>query len=296
MNSSSFSALLFGVLCATVSFAAEIEAPKSLQGAIIRFANRPYYPSDVTIEQYTPKGNTAHIRFQIYDDDLEINVTGTNEGIASDKNAKPAVITFTEKNGRILTGKISGFFYQVYCYKSYTETDGYELKNETIEITLPEEGTPTTHAAKAPDTLPEGTIFQIKTDGRTVTGELGKQFPTFTGSMKPFVYVAGEGEKPAKLGVFFLPNERNQNTYFAVSASDFGRDDSACVLKGKPQLPMLPLPSPYIYFTEKVSDKIFKGTFFGYLHGYTYGKNSKGVPTWKHQFREQLHSITIILP
>lgn len=298
MKIPSLSAVAFGILCTAVSFAEEIEAPKSIQGAIIRFQNELFYPGDISVEQYETKGNTAHVRLWLGDSSYgsyyynnEYNITGTKEAEACDKNAKPAVITFTEKNGRILSGKLSGFLYQYYNYKRETTVESYDLENEHVEVILPKDGEPTTHATEGPQELASSTVIQIKTDQRTITGELDKQIESF-----PFFYSPGKDGKAARLSLFFFPNVNNKNTFYTVSISDSDSDNGTCVIQGKLQMPPLSKPSPYIYFTEKVSDKIYKGAFFGYLHGYTYAKNSKGVPIWKHQFCEKLTDITIVLP
>lgn len=297
MKTLPLSGILFGVLCTAVSFAAEIEAPKSLQGAIIRFQNELFYPGDISIEQYETKGNTAHVRLWLGQSDTsyyynyEYNITGTKEADACDKKAKPAVITFTEKNGRILSGKLSGFLSQSYNYKGRTTVESYDLENEHVEVILPKDGEPTMHATEGPQELPSGTVIQIKTDQRTITGEKEKQIASY-----PFFYAPGKGKTASRLSLFFFPNVNNKNTFYTVSVSDSDPVDGICVTQGKLQMPPLSMPMPYIYFTEKVSDKIHKGTFSGYLHGYTFGKNSKGLPIWKHQFCEKLTNVTIVLP
>ena len=57
-------------------------------------------------------------------------------------------------------------------------------------------------------------------------------------------------------------------------------------------------PTPYIAFTKKLSDKIYEGSFFGYLYGYTEAPSSGGnlLQDYIIKFKEKLLSITIILP
>lgn len=289
------STLILALLPCAFCVATEIEAPKSIQGASIRFQDELFYPGDIAIEQYEAIGNTARVRLwlesfftPVYRN--EHNITGERMAKAADKKAKAAVITFTEKNGRVLTGKISGFDFCYSEYKGRLETETFDLPDEKIEIILPQDDEQTHHTAQGPEELPSGTIIQIETDKRTITGELGKQIDY------SFLYFPREGEKAARLGLFFFPKVGNQNTFYTVSLSNEEYDEGSCIIQGKLQMPSIPTPIPYIYFTEKVSDKIYKGVFFGFLHGYSYEKNARNFPSWKHQFCEQLHRITLVLP
>lgn len=281
-------------ICWSCAFADGIQAPASIKGATINLDGELYYPGDITIEQYEPGKNTARVilTLEYYSSTHRFyewgysKITGTTTQEKHAKQVKPALITFTGQKGRIYSGTISGHIYQYHNYKGKESEDSHILKNEKIEFILPDDDRPVTGSIQGPEILEKGSILQIRTNKRTLTCEIGKH-----GEVD--YYFPKRNGKEAKIDLTVYPEPADLDISLHFSASDTWDEPSLCILNNIVQKPVFHTPSPYIVFTEKRSDKIYKGAFFGYLYGYT---KDRLMSCWTLKFKEKLLSITIILP
>lgn len=289
----SFSFLIITAVCWSRAFSDEIQPPASIKGATINLDGELYYPGDITIERYEPGKNSARVilKLEYYLSTHRFyewgysKITGPTTQEVHGKQVKPALITFTGQKGRIYSGTISGHIYQYHNYKGKESEDRHMLKDEKIEFILPDDDRPVTGIIQGPEILGKGSILQIRTDKRTLTCEIGKH-----GEVD--YYFPSRDGKEAKIDLTVNPEPVDPNIFLHFSASDTWDEPSFCILDNIVQKPVFHTPSPYIVFTEKLSDKIYKGAFFGYLYGCTIAAGIQWVPRSK----EKLLSITVTLP
>ena len=284
---------VIAAVCEAGVHAADIKAPDSINGAIINLYGELYYPGDIIIEQYEPGENTARVILELeyylsthrfYEWGYS-RITGATTQEAHGRQVKPALITFTRRKGRVYSGTISGHIYQYYNYKGKESEDSHTLRDEKIEFILPDGNRPVTSNIEGPEILKKGSILQIQTDKRTLTCEIGKH-----GEVD--YYFPNRNGKEAKIDLSLNPEPGNPDIFLHFSASDTWDEPGFCAYGNIVEKAVFHTPSPYIVFTEKLSDKIYKGSFFGYLYGYT---KDHQMPRWTFKFKEKLLSITIIL-
>lgn len=276
------SSIILGVVCA-ISVAVATDAPKSIQGATIKIGKDiSYSPAEVTIVRYEAQENTAKIvlNYEWYQgrNSTGVTISGakTQEQAYNDP-VPPATVTITEKKGNTYYGTISGSVSASHFNYGEESTDFSVLKDEKIEFVFPNDGRPSVNNVQGPDRLPKGTILQIKTEKNTFTGEIGS-----TGkNIEVNRYNPNKQQTKIELSLGYELEQSLKGTdksgYFIFSGTENPEEANAA-----------DAPKPYIVFTEKVSNKIYKGNLFGYL--YRINDNDKVIS------QEKLLTITIILP
>lgn len=276
------SSIILGVVCA-ISVAVATDAPKSIQGATIKIGKDiSYSPAEISITHYEAQGNTAKIvlNYEWYQGrnstGLVISGAKTQEQAYNDP-VPPATVTITEKKGNTYYGTISGSVSASHFNYGEESHSFNSLNKETIQFIFPDNGRPNVSTVQGPDRLPKGTILQIKTEKNTFTGEIGS-----TGkNIEVNRYTPNKQQTKIELSLGYELEQSLKGTdksgYFIFSGTENPEEANAA-----------DAPKPYIVFTEKVSNKIYKGNLFGYL--YRINDNDKVIS------QEKLLTITIILP
>ncbi|MCD7798792.1 MAG: hypothetical protein LUG84_05205 [Akkermansiaceae bacterium] len=279
--------VISAVLCGAGAYAADIKAPASIAGATIKLNGAVYSPGDVTIEQYEPDKNTARVIMR-YSKQLMPRISGAAAltGAASveevyEGKVKPAVVTFTGQESRVYSGTVSGSLYRSSFYRGKEDEEIIILKNEKIEFILNDDDRSAEGTVNGPSELVKGTIIQIRTDKRSFIFKIMDDFGTK-------YFLKYPDEKTAVFEPAELPKDtENPNVSFWLSGDE-----------NLEEVMTADNPPPYIAFTKKLSDKIYEGSLFGWLYGYTEAPSSNGstFPAYVIQFKERLLGITIVLP
>ncbi|MFG6361212.1 MAG: hypothetical protein K1W09_02170 [Akkermansia muciniphila] len=272
--------------CGAGAYAADINAPQSISGATIKLNGAIYNPGDITIERYEPDKNTARLVMR-HEQQLmpRISSSASLTGAATEKEVhgekvKPALVTFTGQKGRVYSGIVSGSLYRYSCNRGEEDQDITILKNEAIEFVFPEDDRPREGVIKGPETL-KGAVIQIRTDKRSFTVNEGCGF---TGTQYFLKY---PDEKTAGIDLSLPKDPENPNVSLWMAGEG-----------NLQELMAADAPLPHIAFTRKLSDKIYEGSLFGYLYGYTEAPPSENGQSEDYviKFKEKLLSITIVLP
>lgn len=279
--------LIIAAVCWSRSFAGEVQPPTSINGATIRLNGRSYYPAHTTIERYEPGENAARLLMR-YTKELMPRIseaaavtgaTATEEVFG--EQVEPSTVVFTGKKGHVYSGTVSGSFYSFYNYRGKGKENLTILKDEKIEFIFPDDNRPVTGNVNGPEALGKGAIIQIRTDKRSLTCEKGKHRELLR------YFLRYPDEKTAVLELDFPKDPENPDVSLCLSAAN--DPEEAMTMDN---------PNPYIAFTRKLSPKIYEGSLFGYLYGYTAVPEIEGSRE-SHctiKFKEKLLSIVIILP